>query len=843
MARTLKMNYRTSFINRLRRFLDIGNDLTRYRNDREFALDGNEILYVFDSQVFRMFVQPGKWSNSITSFYARDWIDERQPKEWEPLQQQAALISAEFLLSGNLDGSRNQRIYITPWHGIELKNAIENLYDEAAGNLGTKSKQAASEIRKKLKLLIDFEENRLKNITSENHRKEQSKELEAIGELLSTSEISQYKLTKEIASTLVECSITEPLDQLYRLSTDPIRNRIRPLTEQFQIRADDANDVLDDARRWYSAMWRYYESAEFEPEGGALALWNDARSISLVRFISNSKLRPDQRIVYVTPNRVIFDVYRSEFIASEPNSRAFYEPFLLRRTQQFSPIYSLSHDGSKDSKLSSSTYNLFEKVTNALEISLLPFQLAYDDQSDEKIEHRIFRQRGREHFAMSHADHENIQTNLFTRELSDDWIDSHNDLITSLVDEWRSYERASSGKYAKYLIKRVEDDRKLFRPDLQFNLEENYERAVENYLSKLVSEISKAVNKNSATAAVEFINALDQKFGQSPNRGPKTIWNRVDGKFVFDVIADWAELSTTAKVDFQSKIQSSPAQVFSLAAFAAFELERWAEAAEFADLAITNARLTEDTDPYEIAEIEFLAAVTQRFLIGSLWAHLEIGDSQASEQAAESSIEQVVVYYEKAKKVLENQFRKYRRSRGIQRLQLSAIRAASELAALKLFLALTLVVSKFKPRAFPDPQITIANLLDEVDDHHRYCITQENKISDTSLQGLKERLRRQYYLNSAASEMARLISDNLARPRRKIPNKVREFFKEKDIRYLRTLSAMSQVEVCVYAILEDLDKPYALSFLNSALADAQNGFALDRAICRYINENIELISF
>src|ERR1700720_3180879 len=80
----------------LGKIIDISLDLTLNRSDSEFAASGCEIFYVFDQNIFEVFVQPSKRAYIVNSFHSQNLNPGRRGAE-AILDQQVALITSEFL--------------------------------------------------------------------------------------------------------------------------------------------------------------------------------------------------------------------------------------------------------------------------------------------------------------------------------------------------------------------------------------------------------------------------------------------------------------------------------------------------------------------------------------------------------------------------------------------------------------------------------------------------------------------------------------------------------------------------------------------------------------------------
>src|ERR1700743_2998633 len=112
---------------RLRKLLDFSGDIERNESDAAFAAGGGKIIYVFDENVFEYFIGATSQERTDLSkkdieddfeeqwifhdtrkypaiFHLKEWLDpgENRKDEWTKLNRQNAIITSEFLFSGNL---------------------------------------------------------------------------------------------------------------------------------------------------------------------------------------------------------------------------------------------------------------------------------------------------------------------------------------------------------------------------------------------------------------------------------------------------------------------------------------------------------------------------------------------------------------------------------------------------------------------------------------------------------------------------------------------------------------------------------------------------------------------
>ena len=113
-----------SSLEELKALYDLSMDIQRWEDDREFSDNGGTIHYIFDENIFELFVYPFKhfrqtaWSQQFSG---------RLPKRERRLAMRNALLSSEALFGGALPGQRQSKIYLTEWHRWELLDRLTEI--------------------------------------------------------------------------------------------------------------------------------------------------------------------------------------------------------------------------------------------------------------------------------------------------------------------------------------------------------------------------------------------------------------------------------------------------------------------------------------------------------------------------------------------------------------------------------------------------------------------------------------------------------------------------------------------------------------------------------------------
>ena len=127
---------------------DFSLDIERHEEDAYFVENGGQIHYVFDENIFEMFVFPKEnWINVERSpnVFSGSKFNARQ--RFRKIQNmQTALVTSEILFGGNLPGQKGGKIYLTEWHRWELLARTNQILGEYSGSNIDTFRQAANSI-------------------------------------------------------------------------------------------------------------------------------------------------------------------------------------------------------------------------------------------------------------------------------------------------------------------------------------------------------------------------------------------------------------------------------------------------------------------------------------------------------------------------------------------------------------------------------------------------------------------------------------------------------------------------------------------------------------------------
>lgn|GEM_PF-5687556 len=86
----------------------------------------------------------------------------------------------------------------------------------------------------------------------------------------------------------------------------------------------------------------------------------------------------NQRLAFVTGDRLLFSAYRRWYASLKPGCALYYQSFLLRRAPQYLPVFNIAdsdNDISKGIEGHVQTREIFARLLSLIEIVLLPLNL------------------------------------------------------------------------------------------------------------------------------------------------------------------------------------------------------------------------------------------------------------------------------------------------------------------------------------------------------------------------------------------------------------------------------------------------------------------------------------
>jgi hypothetical protein len=682
--------------------LDLSRDVERNSEDAEYENDDGKIHYVFDATTLEVFINPQDHRGKSTSLHADIWFsDFKNEKQSRQIASQTALATMEYLFSGNLPCQERSIIYMTEWHRWEFKRRIDLLQVEQVAALRAATPEAVIQRFSRVRAVLDtFDRGPSISPTLINDPDLVS-DLSAYKTRSPNSEaLRNFLLTRLAVATLACDELVEPSEQLRRLVTAPIRHNVQTLHLAMRPSPSDFEAIRQDAQRW---MRRLRDECARNnivivkpnddehglgagPRRSEGAVWDDARSIALVRWASAHKtITPTkERVLFVTADHIVFDAYRRWYADMRMDDKAYGEIFFMRRLGQYTPVFNLVASG----RLEGEKYReLFQDLLHSLETILLPLNLSrVASKAPDVVVTRM-----RERTALRPIEPGSILADPAYRPLvhalSQGDTQQHLVQVMALIDRWRELERAALGGNDERVQRRIQNA--LTAEEMYTGLDPDVsQRAYEQYISELVRILLSGSQDVSLPLAREFIEHWPNKRHDIHPRAPIVLNLTIDagssildvGKLLEDRLKGPERKPLLDEAGWKSLFER-PHLVFAIAAAHCMSLDDWSNGQKFAALALEvtdNTVHRTDVVSDQDAEIRYLNALAARFRIGEIGPPLT-GDAFA----------RIDKLYRKALRYLNRaEVHHSYAEAGTQTLRL--LRTRSERAALRLFVASSL---------------------------------------------------------------------------------------------------------------------------------------------------------
>ena len=683
-ARSEKL--RQKFISEISNFLELSAEIHRNKSDSQFRASGGQIIYCFDATVFGMFVDTSKqkWRYSVQTFNSSPWRNS-PPKYWQNIQAQSSMIAAEYLLSDQLPGAKQSKVFLSPWHFEELATQLKILTRESLGNskgANLRKQKIQRELLKKRQFLELSSDSDKAHFDPNNEILE--KDIQGMKDFFPMASLDRYSATRNAASLLVECDESERLDQIHRILSGDFQARLANLLDLFDPLDNERNAIEHSAKEWYYRLAGWFAeksrhsrtaNSRRSPSSG---LWTDARTIALCQFISDNLINPDQKLALVTSDTHLFKAY-SEWWSSRSKQS---QDFILRQSMQFTPVFNFS-DVNSDLTINKNqrkeVETIFKKIEQAVDSALLPFNLSTISKHSKTVtvESKL---RGREHlvaYSRLHGyDSRDPVLNFFLQGISPEWLNQRIQNFKDTADLWRRLERISIGFFTDLVNKRLEDDALSTGKGNRGGPTEVYSDSAISFLSKTIDNIASNVRSNSIPIALAYIEKKLNEYGNLPRRVPATIWYKVSDRFIVNDIFMNFRVSELVE-DTKSFLYEKSEAHFVFAAGAAMHARDWWAAADFAEQAITVVNTSSLADETTV-EVLFVAASAQRFKLASIPSVSQNSFDESSRENLKSDC------YNRALELLDECFAIESK---ISYRCLSMARYHSEIGALNLFRA------------------------------------------------------------------------------------------------------------------------------------------------------------
>ena len=353
------------FLPQLADLIETGDDLQLRHQDSKDAGNGRTINYIFDENVFELFLRPSVNAGLVALFHKNDWKSGAKANEhWRAINAQSAVLTGEYLFSGSLPGQSEDKIYLTSWHRKELLHRVAHI-GWGAGKANTDSGM----VRDFLFRMASFRAAVISGAMSEGARPRSDGFDEVLRDTANLKDagvpegtINAYVWTRIALHTIAEDDNLGPLLQIKRLFSREYFTCIRS-TDELARRSIDQIEFTREAAFWQRLFEDEYarRSTQKDRMRSSEALYNDARSLALLHQINRGQGH-EETTLFVTGDSIVFSAYRRWHSETCPE-----KPFLLRRVAQYAPAFALG--GLDDRPL--------ELIGHLLDFALSPFNLTH----------------------------------------------------------------------------------------------------------------------------------------------------------------------------------------------------------------------------------------------------------------------------------------------------------------------------------------------------------------------------------------------------------------------------------------------------------------------------------
>lgn len=700
--------------------LDLSNDVERNRSDSDFVKGGGEMLYVFDETVFESFIAPQRRRLAISSqFIPEDAsLEERHVrKNWELYENQSTFITTEILLSRKFLDQSDGQIFMTSPHRLELANRIYDLthyYDDRARSEPNAVKK---ELSKKTNLLNFYQSD--KPLSIRHLPYDLGKDLEALEAGGKSIDPRRFAYTREAAKLLVESNLTESVDQVYRLNSGEMPDRIVTLTPavlktKFGATNNDIDSIRHLMKDWFDRIQDELAANNIGRNPGAIR--SDAESLAVVQWAAVKLKDTKTRVAFITTDQVLFDAYRRWDCSLEPEDPDFYSPFVLRRALQYVPLINLQNGNSDVADLpdefKAQLEDLFNVISRAVDICLLPFNLS-SLTNPADVGFVQGQSRSREDLALRLNQGESLDRDqtiqYFVKSFPSTWYANIGSSITAISRAWQKIERLAIGCFYDAVHRRMGDGKHFGgEPILRhFNLPLN--RVTSEELTGLIHRALDNVLSKAEEAYLPLARTVIREFHVEPSQGaraPHTVWGALSGGQEIQRIVRELRKDGGQSVKREAASKGNVDDLFMIAASLMIAADDWQNAERYAEIAERLLKKGDHAAQSLARDAAFIRALAMRFSMGRLDAHF--GKVSAKRKsAAAGSLKQVESIYREARSVLDPLIDHHGKYLSRQWDWARYNRAVAERAALSLFTYSSLQAVQtsdfgYMPRLNPD---------------------------------------------------------------------------------------------------------------------------------------------
>jgi len=607
------------FTAQLGHLLSLSRIIDRNQNDADFAEKGGEIVYVFDTNVVQMFLEPYKNPQFCEVFHTPLWGGEREADL--DANSQACLIASEYLLSGKLPGQRDGIWYMTDEHHAELQLQEGHLRGHIADNLARmrtdpRFKEQVFDNVARLTEALDIDPNAGRSaleMRAETWRAPWLDELRSLTDKQFRQRATGIR-AREVCRILARDDVAEPANQLFRYRSLEVAARFRTLQSLLNPVGDDNKEIKAEVQDWRALLGDVLlrHPANIKTREG---FRSDCEALGLISWAARQQKYRDRRFVLVTGDTILLEAYKQRHLEGKPG------PDLIRPINQFAPLFNPS---SAQSTLASQQY-AFLKLRQVLELLLVSINLQLLVAAEP-----VTRERARDKFILQLQQDIGLATDqvlaAFPQSGDTLWLRQQIEGLEKLVQELRPIERLMLEAFPNLVAPRMQQERLRF------------EEAVGDGGEALLAAIEKrlvAASEIGAQFSLQTtpgtIDHLFEAFGARKDRQERraTVHARLyfsdghGGLSYEETVSRFQRLTSKERLVELEAWKGDPAKLFAFAALLGFQLEIWNEAERYSNLAATaSLELTKYVErlaeaPAEHFEYDYLMAVALRFRLAS----------------------------------------------------------------------------------------------------------------------------------------------------------------------------------------------------------------------------------
>ena len=801
------------FIRSELKLIELAIDIDRNRDDAQIARNESEsesppAKFVFDANLFEIFINPTDRRGDIASLHAKDWLARggvaaTRHKQLRRIVPQTAILTAEYLMSDEFRSGGDGKIYLTEWHFAEYVRRINaiaiDLWKKKIQNFTSEDSRELVDLLKHAKIAQTH--GKLPPELAKNYPQLS----EDIADCLNRNILTAEQLGPFVANrlTLMALDTTAELRetlQLNRLLESNISGAMYTLQDAVDLRGEWA-EIEKEGDEWYNRFQRELDLSPGSRSRTKAALMDDARSLAYVIAATN-KTKGAERIIFVTADNIIFDAYRRWFHKRASKITTAGEPFVLRRISQYSPIFNMADS---NNALGSGVQDLFQSIRGTIELALLPMNLVAKEERETagRKENAVPAQldtlaAARVAMPLRLKDPttciDDDQFNELVEALDGKDVAASKQILDDILANLRLIERTNLGLADEYIRVRLSDWEKEL-PELNEVKPHHYVDAFKNYIRSKIDVAIQSSLEFAKPLARKFIESCIDKVGPDRARVPVAFLPDTElGKLLSEILVHGSE-SETLQDRLWEAFSARPSTIFYLAAWLSLMTEEWAQAEQYSELSLMSMKASFDgfirIDTVEQAETFFLCALTKRVQIAAV-APSARGDVLA----------RINALWKDATRIHAALIRFYQSQDDQQSVALEILRVKSEWSALDLFYAATLTPAIRRAAGLPvGSTAEIRHRLEHEAVKHLTKVFQgldECVVMSTSLGRLKSheparaavirQIRDQFTINFAgAAILSQLLNNALdveAQPNRgtfdNLLRKMRESFSEEN---------------------------------------------------------------